>query len=45
MGIVKCSTDNNCDLIEKCNIKSPINKINTNIRNILSKVSLRDIAT
>ena len=45
VGIVKCSTDNNCDLIEKCNIKSPINKINTNIRNILSKVSLRDIAT
>ena len=45
VGIVQCLTDNNCDLIEKCNIKSPINKINTNIRNILSKVSLHDIAT
>ena len=41
----KSAKDNNCDLIEKCNIKSPVNKINTNIRNILSKVSLRDIAT
>lgn len=45
IGIVKCSTDSNCDLIEKCNIKSPINKINANIRNILSKISLHDIAT
>ena len=45
IGIVKCSTDSNCDLIGKCNIKSPINKINANIRNILSKISLHDIAT
>ena len=44
IGIVKCSTDDTCDLIEYCNIKSPINKINSNIKNMLSKISLQDIA-
>ena len=43
IGIVKCSTDDTCDLIEYCNIKSPINKINTNIRNLLKKVNLQEI--
>ena len=44
IGIVQCSTDNNCDLIEICNIKAPIHKINNNIRAVLSKVSLYDVA-
>ena len=44
VGISKCSTNENCNLIDCCNIKDPINKINTNIKNILSKVKLKDIA-
>ena len=44
IGIVQCSTDNNCNLIPMCNIKAPIHKINNNIRKMLSKISLYDIA-
>ncbi len=44
VGIVQCSIDNECDLIEMCNIKSPINKINLNIRKALSKIKLHDVA-
>ena len=44
IGIIQCSTDENCNLIDCCNIKGPINKINNNIKNILSKVKLKDIA-
>ena len=28
IGIVNCTIDKNCDLLDFCNIKSPINKIN-----------------
>ena len=31
------------DLLDFCNIKSPINKINQNIRNLLNNVSLYEI--
>ena len=44
IGIIQCSTNENCNLIDCCNIKGPINKINNNIKNILSKVKLKDIA-
>jgi len=44
-GIVQCSTNNKvCDLIELCSIKSPIDKINLNLRNILSEIKLNDVA-
>ena len=43
VGLVKCSTDINCELLDLCKIKSPINKINTNIRNVLKKVNLQEI--
>ena len=43
-GLVQCSTNNNCDLIELCNIKSPIDKINLNLRKALSKIRLNDVA-
>ena len=44
IGLVECSIDETCNIIKTCNIKSPIHKINNNIRTILSKVSLQDIA-
>ena len=45
IGIVKCSTDLDCALLDICNIKSPISKINKNIRHVLSKVTLYEITT
>ena len=43
VGLVGCSIDTSCDLIDFCNIKSPIKKINKNIRNLLNNVSLFEI--
>jgi len=43
IGIVECTIDTNCDLLDFCNIKSPINKINKNIRDLLNNVSLYEI--
>ena len=41
---MQCSTNNNCDLIGICNIKSPIDKINLNLRKALSEIKLNDVA-
>ena len=45
IGVVKCTSNLDCNLIDVCNIKSPINKINNNIRAVLSKVTLQEITT
>ena len=42
-GIVECSSNDECNIIDFCNIKSPISKINKNIRTVLNKVSLYEI--
>lgn len=44
VGISTCSKNESCSLIDCCNIKDPINKINNNIKNILSEIKLKDIA-
>ena len=43
IGIVECSIDKSCNLLEFCNIKSPISKINKNIRSVLNQINLVDI--
>ena len=43
VGVVKCSADLDCELLDVCNIKNPMNKINYNIRKTLSKLSLYEI--
>ena len=43
IGLVECSIDKNCNLLDFCNIKSPINKINQNIRSVLNQINLYDI--
>ena len=43
IGITKCSIDLECEQIETCNIKSPIDKINQNIRTMLSNTSLSEL--
>ena len=43
VGVVKCSIDLNCELLDICNIKNPMNQINYNIRKTLSKLSLHEL--
>ena len=43
IGIVKCSTDSNCNISDICNIKNPLNKLNQNIRNVFKSLELNDI--
>jgi Rrf2 family protein len=45
IGIIKCSTDSNCNIYDICNIKTPLNKINENIRNVLTELKINDIIT
>ena len=45
VGVVNCTANLDCSIIDMCNIKSPINKINNNIRKVLSDVSLQEITT
>ena len=43
IAMVDCSLNIDCLQIENCNIKTPINKINDNIRSILNNISLHEI--
>ena len=43
IGIVQCSIDLNCALLDICNIRSPMNQINNNLRKTLSKLSLYEL--
>ena len=43
IGLAKCSVDSDCNLLEMCNIKKPIHKINESIRETLSKISLYEL--
>tara|TARA_B100000686_G_C16282475_1_gene709524 strand:- start:258 stop:653 length:396 start_codon:yes stop_codon:yes gene_type:complete len=43
IGVTKCSIDMDCNLLDMCNIKQPIYKINESIRSTLSKISLHEL--
>tara|TARA_B110000438_G_C15610288_1_gene561907 strand:+ start:397 stop:798 length:402 start_codon:yes stop_codon:yes gene_type:complete len=43
VGLVKCNIDHNCNLLNFCNIKSPLMKINLNIRETLNSIYLNEI--
>ena len=43
IGIVKCSVEEHCNIMEVCNIKEPIHKINDYIRNVLSNISVNEV--
>ena len=45
LGLVDCNINDNCDQIDYCNIKMPINKINENIKSVLNKIKIGDITT
>lgn len=43
IGMVECTTTDDCLQLDNCNIRLPINKINDNIRSIFSNISLSEI--
>lgn len=45
LGMMDCYFDSDCIQIESCNIRSPIQRINDNMRNLFSKMTLMEITT
>ena len=43
VGIVDCTVNQDCSLLDYCNIRKPIRLINDNIRSVLEKTALSDI--
>ena len=43
VGIVDCTVNQDCSLLDYCNIRKPIRLINNNIRSVLEKTALSDI--
>ena len=43
IGIVNCNIDEDCDIIDKCNIQLPMNRINQNIRQYLNNIKIEEI--
>ena len=43
LGVVDCSINIECNQMDNCNIRIPINKINENIRSIFNKIRILDI--
>ena len=43
LGISDCLINIDCNQIEKCNIKTPINMIQTKIKTVFSKMTIGDI--
>ena len=43
IGIMDCYFDSNCEQLNGCTIREPINRINDNIRTMFDKMTLADI--
>lgn len=43
LGLMDCYFDSDCTLISACNIRSPIQKINDNMRNMFENMSVGEI--
>lgn len=42
-GIMDCYFDSNCELIETCNIRSPIQRLNDSMRTMFDKMTVNDV--
>jgi len=42
-GLVECTTDSDCSLMDFCNIRQPIKIINENLKTMFSNISLSEI--
>tara|TARA_B110000014_G_C19877229_1_gene454056 strand:+ start:278 stop:676 length:399 start_codon:yes stop_codon:yes gene_type:complete len=45
VALIECVSNLNCTINDTCNIKSPLKKINNNIRKVLSDITLYDLTT
>ena len=43
LGIAKCVKSSNCELMDNCNIQSPIAELNRKLEGFYSKLSLKDL--
>ena len=43
IGLVNCLVDKHCEITKICNIKSPIIKINDNLRSALSSIRINEL--
>ena len=43
LGLMDCYFESNCEQLNNCNIRIPINRINDNIREMFNKIKLSDI--
>ncbi len=43
LGLMDCYFESNCEQLNNCNIRIPINRINDNIREMFNKLKLSDI--
>ena len=43
LGLVECTTDSDCSLVDVCNIRQPIKIINNNLKTMFSNISLSEI--
>tara|TARA_A100000164_G_scaffold150924_1_gene133869 strand:- start:9 stop:407 length:399 start_codon:yes stop_codon:yes gene_type:complete len=43
LGLMDCYFESNCEQLNNCNIRVPINRINDNIRDMFNKLKLSDI--
>ena len=42
-GLVECTTDSDCSLLDVCNIRQPIKIINKNLKTMFNNISLSEI--
>ena len=42
-GIMDCYFDSNCELVETCNIRSPIQRLNDSMRTMFDKMTVNDV--
>lgn len=43
LGIMDCYFDENCEIVGTCNIRSPVERINRSIRNMLDGMTVSDV--
>ena len=43
LGLMDCYFDSNCELIDSCNIRAPINQLNESMRTMFDNMTLNDV--
>ena len=43
LGLMDCYFDSNCELLDSCNIRTPINQLNESMRNMFDNMTLNDV--